>query len=518
MREALKSFIRKVLRREKNGQPQQARSKQQRHTDAVAAASPRTKTRSSLPNSTAPTNHATVKDDSKQKDIHHHEKSRQFTQSPLERREGSNVTGTHSVLPGSVDPFVAENYEAYLPVISSIEPETNGPLHKDTGNFTTKATQVTDDVQSEDAVGDTSFDSTNLDLSLQTESDHVASSASSCYSDPTEDHTKESPMSTNRIKRKSIPSNVAMEETIPQETREKVDDPEDLAVKDVRDRQTNIPDGPIMSGDTTSFNGEHEKSMDDVRSQARSPIIDSNVRSHSHGVLGGQEQVSKHFNLADLDGIVNLKDSVDVEKSVEIAPAVQHEVVKPKEHEIVEERIFREIHNHEVYHRILPVHDVEILPARHFVHDPNGKLIEVSGDPFPHLAGVEKRWEINRKQQIASELTPHRPMQVGPKIIADKTYMTEEGYPRRETTILHPPELEDLKGYEGPVMPIVFDHHSPEAIEQTQSERVKSYESFPPIRSVWLEDMINALPQTASQSDRVSSTYTQAQSGAISWR
>lgn len=53
------------------------------------------------------------------------------------------------------------------------------------------------------------------------------------------------------------------------------------------------------------------------------------------------------------------------------------EVVKPVVHEQVEEHISRHIHNHEVYHKILPVRDVEVLPARHWVPGPDGRLIQV---------------------------------------------------------------------------------------------------------------------------------------------
>lgn len=190
--------------------------------------------------------------------------------------------------------------------------------------------------------------------------------------------------------------------------------------------------------------------------------------------------------------------------------AVTHEVVKPKEHEIVEERIYREIHNHEVYHRILPVHEVEILPARHFIHNPEGELVEVPGDPFEHLTGVKRSWDIVRRQQSTEELLPQPPRRTEPIVIADRTYITPEGYPRRETTILHPPELEDLTGYEGPVMPIEFTHISPEAPVETQPGREMSYDSLPPTGSLWLKDLMDSLPTTTYESPSSSSVLSQA--------
>ena len=53
------------------------------------------------------------------------------------------------------------------------------------------------------------------------------------------------------------------------------------------------------------------------------------------------------------------------------------EVVKPIVHERTEEHITRDIHTHDVYQKILPVRDVEVLPARHWVPGPDGRLVQV---------------------------------------------------------------------------------------------------------------------------------------------
>lgn len=156
------------------------------------------------------------------------------------------------------------------------------------------------------------------------------------------------------------------------------------------------------------------------------------------------------------------------------------------------------------------------MPARHFVHDSNGELTEVSGNPFPHLGGIEKRWEIAKKKQDPAELIPQQPRHTQPKVIADEVYMTEEGYPRRETTILHPPELEDLTGYDGPVMPIIFSHYSPEAPEQTQPGE-KSYNSLPSEQSPWLRELMDGLSGIMNESDS-SSSINQQGTSAIAMR
>lgn len=44
-----------------------------------------------------------------------------------------------------------------------------------------------------------------------------------------------------------------------------------------------------------------------------------------------------------------------------------HETILPTVHHIRHEEITREIHTHDVYHRQLPIIDVQVLPARHFV-------------------------------------------------------------------------------------------------------------------------------------------------------
>ena len=66
--------------------------------------------------------------------------------------------------------------------------------------------------------------------------------------------------------------------------------------------------------------------------------------------------------------------------------AVTHEHIKPLAHHINTKEYTREIHNHDVYNRILPVKDTEVLPTRHYAPSPTdaGRLVEI---PAP----VEKR-------------------------------------------------------------------------------------------------------------------------------
>ncbi|KAK6599973.1 hypothetical protein H4I96_07299 [Botrytis cinerea] len=48
--------------------------------------------------------------------------------------------------------------------------------------------------------------------------------------------------------------------------------------------------------------------------------------------------------------------------------AVVHEHILPTSHEIITKEIYREIHQHHWYHRVLPVIDTEVLPAKHYVY------------------------------------------------------------------------------------------------------------------------------------------------------
>jgi hypothetical protein len=147
------------------------------------------------------------------------------------------------------------------------------------------------------------------------------------------------------------------------------------------------------------------------------------------------------------------------------AIAVTHEVVKPHQHEIIEEVIYREIHNHDVYHRILPVYQTEILPPRHFVPNPTSEgLIEVPEHELPeeyrhggwrwYIAEKEKHRHAAAKMDATSKPRVHV---TKPTIISEKSYMTPEGFERKETVWRHPPTLEDLSDYTGPVKPIIFN-------------------------------------------------------------
>lgn len=198
------------------------------------------------------------------------------------------------------------------------------------------------------------------------------------------------------------------------------------------------------------------------------PVKNMNMDGASDDVMeGGAVQpvsAESHSQLhPDTNKIVNLSDTVDVDKTTSYAPAVTHEIIKPHTHEIITEEIHRTIHNHSVYHYIQPVYSLEILPTRHFVlssTDPP-HLIEIPESQIPPSSTPEnQRWYIGTRP--VSPSAPTSKFFTGerrrePVVVDDKSYMTDQGFERRETTILYPPTLEDMSGYEGLVLPIHFD-------------------------------------------------------------
>ena len=158
-----------------------------------------------------------------------------------------------------------------------------------------------------------------------------------------------------------------------------------------------------------------------------------------------------------LNGIVNLEDSEDTTIDVRWAPAVTHNTIHRAVHHNREERITREIHTHDYFHRILPVTDVEVLPPRHFVPsvvDPT-KLIEVPGHAIPGRRDDDdqkmRNWFIARAVEKSS--TDWLNQRRGPRRLtargfrdgegAHHEWVGEDGVERSTTTWVHPPTIEE---------------------------------------------------------------------------
>ncbi|KAF2745524.1 hypothetical protein M011DRAFT_460105 [Sporormia fimetaria CBS 119925] len=163
-------------------------------------------------------------------------------------------------------------------------------------------------------------------------------------------------------------------------------------------------------------------------------------------------------------GAFNLENTEQALQSTHFAPAVTHEYIKPIEHEVHEERIYREIHNHDVYPRIQPVYETEVLPPRHFIPDPNDpdNLIEVSEDQLPEYCknGSQTRYMTRAREHHPLAENPSFPTPQSrltqPEIVEEKSYTTADGRERKDSVILHPSTLNDMSSYTGPVREVHF--------------------------------------------------------------
>lgn len=192
------------------------------------------------------------------------------------------------------------------------------------------------------------------------------------------------------------------------------------------------------------------------------PAAKRDVADSKH--VKGKYAVKDAPEAPSLAGVVDLRNTEDTTVDENWAPAVTHEVVNKDIHHIREEEITRDIHTHDVYHRILPIHDVEVLPARHFVPDGKGGLVEISKDEIPGRAGDEQKWQIVEtvsKGNVTKE--PRRfTAREFPGAEGDyKEYISPEGVPRTETTWVHPPEVEEYGKLSGQTVPFHFGSTDP---------------------------------------------------------
>lgn len=164
-----------------------------------------------------------------------------------------------------------------------------------------------------------------------------------------------------------------------------------------------------------------------------------------------------------LEGVVDLRNTEDTTLQTKWAPAVTHETIYPETHHIRKEEIHREIHTHDVHHRILPVIDVQVLPARHFLTAEGGGLVEIDEDEVPGRVGKKQHWIIaETASQLASDETPPK----GPRRFTarefpgeegdEKSYVAPEGHIRTESTWVHPPTVEEGGRLTGQTYPFHF--------------------------------------------------------------
>ncbi|KAI2464689.1 hypothetical protein F4781DRAFT_439324 [Annulohypoxylon bovei var. microspora] len=157
--------------------------------------------------------------------------------------------------------------------------------------------------------------------------------------------------------------------------------------------QTDLSHSPPEVGSEpdrgVSHGSEMGTPMDEESSSPAKGEINDCVKSQSSPISG--------------NAIPSLSNTVDTDKTTSYAQAITHETVRPHIHEIKEEQIYRDTHTHDVYHRIQPVSDIEVLPARHFVLGSNSALVEVPEGDLPECTGLNQKWYIGEKPpRIAS--------------------------------------------------------------------------------------------------------------------
>ncbi|MBE7180028.1 MAG: hypothetical protein INR71_02275 [Terriglobus roseus] len=127
-----------------------------------------------------------------------------------------------------------------------------------------------------------------------------------------------------------------------------------------------------------------------------------------------------------------------------------------------------------MYHRTLPVLDVEVLAPRHLAPGPNGALVELPADRLPGWGSKEyQRAEqravaealIKAGERLAARLGEDEFVDVPRGFTAKEfargegesmAWVGEDGVERTETTWIHHPVLEKLDPHAGPSVSVVF--------------------------------------------------------------
>ena len=208
---------------------------------------------------------------------------------------------------------------------------------------------------------------------------------------------------------------------------------------------TRSPQRSLQSSPVEDHIHRSSGSRGTIRKPVPTPPSGPNPQERRHNGLDQHEYQSNHVDAATV--LARAQDhSEEYHVNQRVAPAVTRETIRPEIHHIREEQITQEIHTHDVYHRILPIVDVEVLPARHFLPVDGGGLVEVRAEDVP---GRSKDWVIaetlTKKHAPGSEPARRRPFTARefPGTQGDaKRYITPDGRELTEQTWVHPPEVE----------------------------------------------------------------------------
>lgn len=167
-----------------------------------------------------------------------------------------------------------------------------------------------------------------------------------------------------------------------------------------------------------------------------------------------------------LNGVLDLNDSEDTTYHKKFVPAVTHETIRQDVHEVIHEEVTREIHTHDIYHRILPIHEVEVLPARHYIQMEDGTRREV---PAEQMVSREKaKLTQVLLEECFKDTLPKSDNLVGPRQFSARSFPGSEGDYREqklpdgslqtERTWVHPPTLQTGGEMTGQTRAFHFDH------------------------------------------------------------
>ncbi|RDW80946.1 hypothetical protein BP5796_05644 [Coleophoma crateriformis] len=206
---------------------------------------------------------------------------------------------------------------------------------------------------------------------------------------------------------------------------------------------------------------EARDSYDPSTRRAGPPVSMKNHGRNGALVEGAKEKPS-------LKGVVDLTNTVDTDVRTKQAP-VTHEHVTPTVHHVREEAITREIHTHDVIHRVLPVIETEILPTKHYIQTSDGKLVEIAADQIPGRTSTPsfqivptKRHSTYGDSSLAGgsvvHIGHHLSAHSGPVLSSKRRSMTRDGVPKTESVWRHAPEMETGGRASGQTMPMYLDH------------------------------------------------------------
>lgn len=150
------------------------------------------------------------------------------------------------------------------------------------------------------------------------------------------------------------------------------------------------PSPPDATGHSSLFPSPLFSAADTTAQEYRDAIHDDEVDTFGHQSSPVSSSYSTAPRTPPRDGGLDLTNTMDYDVETRHAPAVTHEIVIPHVHEIVEERIEREVHVHDVHHYIQPVLDIEYLPAKHYLQDESGNLMPISAQEAMHYPEIRQ--------------------------------------------------------------------------------------------------------------------------------